>query len=423
LSDNQRKGALLWSENFDRQEIGDPLALQLEIGRKTVAAVERRVLLGAADGDNADGRSFMAAAYRLRRTFALQAVNALPGPPTRSNAAFDLYLRGHHVLEEMSPDTASAAIGYFKRAIEEDPRFALAYSAAADAYMALMNYNYATHPELAQFVRYYAARAVELDRNLAEAHAVLAAVRQMDWDWRGAEASYRQALALKPNLARAHRWYAGFILQFGRFDEALREARHALDLDPYDRSGPPAVALYLYFAGLYREAVEMLESRAGKDMAATYHHLAQVYAWLGRTNPGAGAAAYFVKALDAARKCEALERQAAERSGSPGVHTSYADQLFGLVYALSGDTVHTKMYLSRLEQEMEAGKESPATIAWVYAILGERDKACDLLDRAASWRDRRLLYSKIIPYLFNLHGFPRFEALLRQMNLVIETFK
>ena len=109
LSDNDNHGALLWSENFERSGIGDPLALQSEIARNTVAALERRVLLGS---PNAGGVSapFSAAAYRVRRLLAWQTANALPGPPTASNAAFHLYMRGNTLLEDLSPSTAGAAI-------------------------------------------------------------------------------------------------------------------------------------------------------------------------------------------------------------------------------------------------------------------------------------------------------------------------
>jgi TolB-like protein/tetratricopeptide (TPR) repeat protein len=413
FSDNDHQGALLWSENFERENLGNPLALQSEIARNTVAALERRVLLGGGTEGEASPGPLYSAAYRVRRWLAFQTSGALPGPPTTSNAAFDLYMRGHNLLEEVSPSTASAAIDYFKRAIQEDPRFALAYSSAADAYIAMMNYNYAPHPVMAQYARTYAWRGVELDRNLAEAHAVLGAIRQMDWDWKGAEESYRRALALKPSLARARRWHAGLILQFGLFDEALAEARAALDLDPYDRSAPPAIGLYLFLAGKLREAANMLEQAlATKDMLGTRGNLGQVYAWLGHTGSAAEAHTHFQGALQQAEEIERVER-----ATSPGGRTSFADQLYALTYSLMGDAGSAQPFLERLERDMSAGGTSPVTIAWVLAIQERRDEACDLLDRAASWRDRRLLYSKIIPFLANLHGYPRFESLLRQMNL------
>jgi serine/threonine protein kinase/tetratricopeptide (TPR) repeat protein len=411
LSDNQNHGSLLWSENYERNGIGDPLALQSEIARSTVAALERRVLLGAANSGT--GAYFPSVAYRLRRWFALQTANSLPGPPTNSNAAFHLYMRGNTLLEDLSPATASAAIDFFKRAIEEDPRFALAYSATADAYMALMNYNYAPHPELAQSARYYANHAVEIDATLAEAHSVLAAVRQMDWDWKGAEASYTQALSLKPNLARARRWYAGLILQFGRFDEALREARRALEADPYDRSAEPAVGGYLFLAGRFPEAIDMLlRAIRAKDMPGTHSNLSQVYSWLAHVTAGAASGEYLRLALSESRLIEAAERDA-----SGGERTPYADASFALAFALAGDRANAGAYVEKMEREVEANGTSPVTLAWVYAILDQPGRACDLFDRAAAMRDRKLLYIKVIPYAALLRGNARFQALLKQMSL------
>ena len=278
--------------------------------------------------------------------------------------------------------------------------------------MALMNYNYAPHPDLAQAARDY-ARAVELDATLAEAQSVLAAVRQMDWDWKGADASYQQALLLKPNLARARRWYAGFILQFGRFDEALRDARHAVELDPYDHSAEPAVGGYLFLAGRYPEAVETLQrALRSKDMPLTHSNLSQVYSWLAHVTTGSASAEYLRLAL-----AEAGAVGLAERESSGGARTPYADAVAGLAYALAGDRNNAAPYIDRMEHEVAASGTSPVSLAWVYAALGQTERACDLLNQAAAYRDRRLLYIKVVPYAVFLRGNPKFQALLRQMSL------
>jgi tetratricopeptide (TPR) repeat protein len=279
--------------------------------------------------------------------------------------------------------------------------------------MALMNYNYVPHPELAQAARDYANRAVELDASLAEAHSVLAAVRQMDWDWKGAGASYQQALFLKPNLARARRWYAGFILQFGRFDEALREARRAIELDPYDHSAEPAVGGYLFLAGRFQEAVEMLQrALRAQDMPLTHSNLSQVYSWLAHVTAGAASAEYLRLALSEARAVESAEREA-----SGAARTPYADVAAALAHTLAGDPDSAAPYIERMEHEVAANGTSPVSLAWVYAALGQSERACDLLDRAAAYRDRRLLYIKVVPYAALFRGNPRFQALLRQMSL------
>jgi serine/threonine protein kinase/TolB-like protein len=407
LFDNERSGDLLWSETFDSEDIKNPLGLQTQIAEKAVQALERRLVLGP---NSANG--FLAnASYQVRRLLAFE--SPASWTPTTNNAAFDLYMRGHNLLEEVSPAAAAKAIEYFRRAIEADPNFALAYAAAADAYMQMMNYNYRPHEELAAQAREYANKAVQRDPRLAEAHSVLAAVRQHDWDWKGAEESYREALRLKPNFSRARRWYAGLLAQFGRWSEALSEAQNALEQDPFDRSGPPAVGCYLFLAGRYDESIRMLTSAiAEKDMPMTRANLGEVYAWLAHTITGAKSDEYFQLALEQA---QAIER--AERVSSPDGRTPFADKLFALAYAAKGNEASLQPYLERMEQDMLKEGTSPVSLASVYAMRGQVDKACDLLDRAVVKRDRRLLYAKVVPFLTKLHGLPRFTAVLRQMNM------
>ena len=412
LTDNEQ-GTLVWSDNFERQRVENPLELQSEIARGAVAGVENHILLGRFGAQGQRGMVLSAAA-RMRELFAFQNGAALSAAPTRSNAAFDLYMRGHNLLEELSPGSARAAIDYFKRAIDEDPDFALAFAAMADAQMALMNYNYLPHPELAKNARYYAAKAVERDPHLAEAHTVIAAVRQMDWDWKGAAESYLEALRLKPKLARARRWYAGLILQFGRFEDAIAEARVALDQDPYDRSAPPAFGLYLFLAGKYRESVDVLSAAiARKDMLMTRHNLGQVYARLGYTTTGLESANYYRRALEQAHLVAASE--SSERSAEGP--TPYGDQLYAVIYSLMSNSAAAQPFLSRLDKDMDAGGTSPVTLAWIYAIQRHEERAMALLYKAAAWRDRRMLYIKVNPFLENLHSAPGFRALLNEMQL------
>jgi TolB-like protein/Tfp pilus assembly protein PilF len=409
LSDNDQNGALLWSDVFERKQMDDPLAMQSEIARKTVAALEQRILLHS---DPQAAGFLSSSVLRLKGWFALQTSGSLPDAPTRNNAALDLYMRGHNLLEEVSAPSADAAIQYFKRAIDEDPRFALAYAATADGYMALMNYNYRPNQELAAQARMFANKAVEIDPNLAEAQMVLGAVRQMDWDWKGASSSYELAIRLKPALARLRRWYAGLLLQLGHVDAALVEARRSFEMDPYDRSAPQGIGLYFFLGGRLQEAIDvLLKGIAQKDMAGLRSNLGQVYAWLGHKTPGLGSDRFYRLALEQAETIAAAERTSADG------RTSYADPLFAVTYALMGDLSSTQIYAKRMENDMEAGRTSPVDVAWVYAIRRETEKACALLERAVLVRDRHLFYAKVFPFLENLHGLPRFRAIIQNMGL------
>jgi serine/threonine protein kinase/tetratricopeptide (TPR) repeat protein len=412
LFDNGRNGHLVWTRKFESAGLQDPLGLQSDIARNTIAALEREVWAG--QNAEASISPFTRAAVRMRQAFFMPAANDLPGPPTVSNEALDLYMRGRSLLEELSPTGAARSLEYFKMAIDRDSKFALAYAGAADATMALMNYNYRPHVQLAEEARYFADRAVLVGQRLAEAHSVLAAVRQMDWDWKGAEESYQLALSLKPKFARARRWYAGLVAQFGRFDDALAHSRLALADDPFDRSAAPAIGLYLFLARRYEEAVQILtEAIRSKDMIMTRWNLTQVYAWMGRKSSGSTAGDYFRKALEQAAAVEVVEKS----DRGPNARAVYADQVFALTYALMGDTSTARIYRERMEADVEQGGTSPAGVAWAYAAEGQTARACDFFDLALTRRDRRLLYVKVLPFLENMRGVERFETLLKTMKL------
>jgi serine/threonine protein kinase/tetratricopeptide (TPR) repeat protein len=411
LTDNQ-DGTLVWAENYDRQPVSNPIELESDIAHGAVIALEQRLL---SHGESASTRGLLAEVVMpLRRVLAIQSSAALPGPPTFSNAAFDLYMRGHSLLEEMSPASAGSAAEYFLRAIQEDPNFALAYAAVSDARIASMNFDVTPRAETLASARSYAEEAVRRDPALAEAHMVLGAVRQIDWDWFGAESSFGEALRLKPNLARARRWFAGLILQFRRFDEAITETKRALDQDPYDRSGPPAFGLVLTLARKFGEAEDvLLRSLASKDMMGTRLNLAQLYAWLGYISRGAKSVAYYANAFAQVNSALATQK------GNPREETQLplTDAMLALFHTMMGNDVAAEPYLERSEAATDTGTLSPVMVAKVYAARRDYHRAIDLLDRAASWHDRRLMYVNITPFFDNLHEQPGFQDLLTRMKL------
>jgi Tfp pilus assembly protein PilF/TolB-like protein len=405
LTDNNDH-TITWSEKFDREGIADPLSLQSEIAQGTVAALRERL---------GNGRGALPLAARVRRLFP-GLHTAVAAAPTTSNTAFDLYMRGRHLLEEASPQSSVAAIDYFKRAVQEDPGFALAHSALSDACINTMDNSLTTDPELLNTAREHAERAVSSAPDLAEAHASLAAVRQSVWDWSGSERSYKEALRLKPTFARAHLWYAGLIIQFGRVDEALKEAQTAIEQDPYDRATPRTYGIFLFLGRRYREAASMLETAvAGKELPLARHNLGQVYSQMASMSRGEEAAAYYRKAFAEADTVAATER----RSGSDGQmrRPSISDRMFAIFYTQSGDLAKAQPYVDRVIEDMNAGRVSPVVVAWLHALRGDYNGAMDLLERAEVMHDRRLLYIKVNPYLDGLHSNPRFQGLLRRVGL------
>jgi len=202
-----RDGYHLWSQTFDR-ELKNVFEVQDEISR----AVTRTLKVNLADD----------ASRRKSRRY------------TRDPEAFDLYLRGLHVLNSLEPNGGVRAIALFQQAIDRDPQFALAYTgiavgASQGAFTELL-----PPREIAQQVRSASLKALEIDDTLAEAQANLAGVEaKFDWNWTGAERRFRRAIALDPRSAGVHFGYAtGVLTPQHRWDEALAECRTALDLDP-----------------------------------------------------------------------------------------------------------------------------------------------------------------------------------------------
>ena len=406
LTDNNDH-TLTWSEDYDRQGIADPLSLQSDIAQGAVTALRERLVSGPAAG--------VPIAARLRRLLPAAFRSGVAAAPTTSNIAFDLYMRGRHLLEEASSQSSRTAIDYFQRAVKEDPNFALAHSALADACINTMDNSLMTDPELLKTAREHAERAVNSAPDLAEAHASLAAVRQSVWDWEGAEKSYKEALRIKPTFARAHLWYAGLIIQFGRIDEALAEAKTAMDLDPYDRATPRTYGIFLFLGRRYPEAAEMLSAVvAGKELPLARHNLGQVYAQLASMSSGNVAAEYYRKAFAEADTVAATERRDGGDAGPR--RPSISDRMFALFYTQQGNMA-AQPYVGRVIEDMNANRVSPVVVAWLSALRGDSETAVQLLERAEAMHDRRLLYIKVNPYLDSLHSNPRFQALIHRLRL------
>src|SRR5205085_2189901 len=163
----------------------------------------------------------------------LQPGAAEPKAYTRDSEAYQDYLRGRYFWNKRTEDGFPKAVTYFSQAIERDPTYALAYSGLADTYALMSDYSILPPNEAMPKARAAAERALALDPQLAEAHTSLAFVRMAyDWKWDEAGQEFQRAIELNPNYATAHQWYASYLVQVGRFGEALSEIRHAQELDP-----------------------------------------------------------------------------------------------------------------------------------------------------------------------------------------------
>jgi TolB-like protein/Tfp pilus assembly protein PilF len=187
--------------------------------------------------------------------------------PTDDLEAYDLYLLGRHRWTTRSSETIREAIGYFEKAIERDPAFALAYTGLADAYMVLPFYDLGTDPlDTYEPAKNAASRAIELDPWSGEAHASLGFIAHLyEWDWAGAEQHFSAAVDLAPGYASGHQWRSNLLGSLGRHDQAVAEAEVALSFDPISNVLVWTMAERLAGAGLTDEARAYYEQNLRMD--------------------------------------------------------------------------------------------------------------------------------------------------------------
>ncbi len=171
--------------------------------------------------------------------------------------AYRLYLQGRYNWYQRTADGLQKAIEYFGQAIVIDQNYGLAYAGQADCYVLLNVYNVAPAAEVYEKAQAAASKALAIDETLAEAHASLAFVTyRYKWKWAEAEQHFKRAIALNPNYATAHQWYAAYLAATGRHNDAIAEAKRAHELEPFSLTIHSDLVRHLYYALQLDEARE-----------------------------------------------------------------------------------------------------------------------------------------------------------------------
>jgi TolB-like protein/DNA-binding winged helix-turn-helix (wHTH) protein/Flp pilus assembly protein TadD len=325
----------------------------------------------------------------------LAAANPLD-PETHEN-----YLKGRFYFNQRTSDGMNKSIVYFKRAITRDPKYALAYSGLADAY-ALQGFR-GGFPSKDALLRAKATavKAIELDDTLAEPHTSLAFIAETyEWDWAKAEREYKLALELSPNDARAHNWYAGYLMYVGRFEDGISEAKLARDLDPLSLPVNNALAGRLLVAGRVDDALKQVQKTLDLDSYFAPAH--QTLGW-----------AY----LNLGKQPEAIQefQKALQLSGADDQDLMVD---LGFAYATTGNRDEARKILGKLKALHQRGLLPSGSIGILYGSLGELDEAFAWLDRAYEERDPELVYLKVPGRRYQpLRHDPRFQTLVRRVGL------
>jgi TolB-like protein/DNA-binding winged helix-turn-helix (wHTH) protein/Flp pilus assembly protein TadD len=362
----------LWSQSYEG-ELRDTLALQ----NRVAGAIADQIRINLTPREEA----------------------ALKNVRVVNPEAYESYLKGRYFWNKRTADGLKAALAYFNQAIEEDPKYAQAYSGLADTYALLGDWQYAVTPpkEALPKAKAAAIKALELDSALGEAHNSLAfCLDGFDWAFDSAGKEFLRSIELNPGYATAHHWYAWHLALLHRYDDALVEMKKAASLDPLSLVINTDLAELLDLAQSYDESIQ--QSRKAIEMDPNF---ALAHNQLGQ--------AYIQKQMydDAVAEL----RKAVQLSG--GSPTCIAN--LARAYVVSGKRSEALKLLSDLKKRSDPGYSNASEIAVIYASLGDTDQAMNWLEKG--YEERFNPGVLLRPGFDPLRSDSRFQDLVRRIGL------
>jgi serine/threonine protein kinase/Flp pilus assembly protein TadD len=362
-------GYHLWSQRFDR-EMTDVFAIQDEISQ---AIVEK---------------------LRLR----LAADRPLVKRHTENVEAYNLYLKARYQLFRLTPEGLAKSKEYYEQAVALDPDYALAWQGLA-GFSSLLATAGIVPPKAANAQADEAIRkALELDDQLAEAHAMMGALRACEFDWKGAEREFSRALELDPKSADVLIWYDFHYLDpMKRVDEAVAALLKAAEMDPLSPILQSRLGYNYLLKRDWNRALGQCRNALELDPQSwAYVLLGSCYFHMGEHD-------------DAIRAMETLTQVTGRSSFTLGS--------LGWAYALTGRTGKALKLLEELRERAQTGYVPSWSFAAIHLGLGEMDKAFDWFERAVDEHEPLMLHCHVHPNYDPLRAHPRYPALLRKMNL------
>jgi TolB-like protein/DNA-binding winged helix-turn-helix (wHTH) protein/Tfp pilus assembly protein PilF len=385
----------IWAQSYDR-ELSDVLLLQSDVAHD----IAQQIALELTPQDQ----------QRLAK-------DAHPVVPE----AYQAYLLGRYYWNKRTADGLAKAGQYFQQAIQKDPNYALAYSGLSDyfAFLTLIGGPEILPPRDAMTKAKAAAlKALELDDSSAEAHASMGHVlHNYDWDWSGAQREFRRAIELNPNYALAHHWYAHYLMQLGRTDESLAEARRAQELDPYSPFINNGLARQYYLARQYDKAIIQCQVSLGIDPAYLPARLQ-----LGLAYEQKGMLTEAVSEFELARKFAAGYAKTGNPDSAPATADPKTDlpvvhAMLAQAYAKAGRIADAQKESLVLTAIGRSRYVPPSYFAIVTAALGNKNQAFAYLEKSYDDRSEQILYMGVEPLVDPLRSDPRFDSLLKRVGL------
>ena len=364
----------VWTHSYDRN-LDDVFGVQTDIAKQVSDALRVKILAPEIE--------------RIERK------------PTESSKAYGLYLHGRYHLNKRGLDDITRAREYFAQAVKEDARFALGHVGLADCHE-LLAANFAIETTANhEKAKIEVATALELDEDLAEAHATRALVIADDYDFKGAEREYKRAIELKPSYATAHHWYFRLLRVESRWDEALEQIEKAVELDPFSQIINLNHAEYYDSRREYDKALELSKKTVELDpnFATAHFQLAQIYAKMKMLD-------------DAKRECkigiELMQR----------VFPKTLKRIEAFLAFIGDDREEVRRLLPGLEASLgETLGASASEVAGYHVYLGDVDVGFDWLEKSYSRKEPGLLDVTFDPTFDSVRNDPRYQNLVKKIGL------
>jgi TolB-like protein len=316
--------------------------------------------------------------------------------PTADLAAYDAFLKGKFYAYKTSSDDMDTAMRHFELAKERDPAFALPYAGIGLVWMIRQQLGMISPEEAGPKIMEAVGKALELDSTLAEVQFTLATMNVLGmWDWEGGESAFKKAIEINPNHAEAHALYSQLLIMLGRPEEAMEHVELALKLDPHNPIIKVWYSADLLLVHRYDDCISV--SRAVFEKNPT------LFLVLGNLFLAYHMKERYDEAFKAAKLCFYNVYQEFDH-----VFDQYEKLGYSGTLNLEGDT---------LLAQSKSKYIAPADIAIMYILAGNKERALDCLEQAYEMHDPNVVYTGIYPQFSIIHHEPRYQELLRKLNL------
>ena len=325
--------------------------------------------------------------------------NTLQKRYTENTEAYQLYLQGRYFWNKRNEEGLKAALRFFEKAIEKDPNYALAWAGVSDTYSLMGEYTNISRREL--FPKQIAAvnKALEIDSRLAEAHISLGISLMLnEWDWFNSAKEFRTGIALNPNYATGHHWYAELLMFTGHTAEAFHEISVAVELDPVSQGILKDKGILYYYNRQYDEAIDIAMKTLELDPNFVPAHRLLSLAFQGK--------GMFEEAI--------AENELWGKGTGNKVKT---DVTLAQLYAAAGRKEDAEKIIEEVEAAHVFSGNDYRGMALIYAALGETEKAFNWLEKSYEQHEESLCSLKIDPKMDPLRSDHRFNELVKKVGL------